>query len=173
MKCANCGIETEAGDLYQFFYGNPSGEARYTKNGVNMVEKKFSVGGSQQMFICNKCLAEDIANSGKNLGGLVTLSAVLILSGFLFLATDSSKLFGFILLLAGIVSGFGAFLIFRTRQTITKYLTTNDTAALEKHAKSNRTLGEWMAIGLGRDALEKQGYTNFWTTNDYESLRKN
>ena len=174
-RCEKCGVETEAGNTYQFYYGKPAGERKYVKDGKQMVEMKFSIAGTQQAYVCNQCVAiRELANRRKGMMSILILSLGLIALFVLSYATDILMFLGVIALLLGILGLVLSFFAFQKWHTLSNLLKShNNSRALDKLAKSNTDVGDELSIEVHKPSLERQGFALLLTRGAYKYTKSN
>lgn len=175
LRCEKCGVETEAGNAYQFYYGKPAGERKYAKDGKQIVEMKFNIAGTQHAYICNQCVAiKELANRRTGMRSILILGLGLIALFVLSYVTDVLLFLGVIALLLGILGLVLAFFAFQKWQTLSKLLkSSNNSRALDKLAKSNTDVGDELSIEVHRSSLEKQGFPLLLTRGAYKYSKSN
>lgn len=174
-RCEKCGVETEAGNTYQFYYGKSAGERKYVKDGKQMVERKFDIAGTHQAYICNQCVAiKELANRHTGMRSILILGAILIALFVLSYVTNILMFLGVISLLLGILGLVVAFFAFQKWQSLSNLLkSSNNSRVLDKLAKSNTDVGDELSIEVHRASLEKQGFPLLLTRGAYKYAKSN
>lgn len=172
MKCRNCGVETQAGNTYQFYYGKLVGlKTSYGNANTIRTVSQYNIVGPQHAYLCNKCVATQSSKDSRRNGIVIVVAAV-----FLFLVsiwsylTDNYRAIGIIALLLSIFGVAFAFLFFQKWRVISKQLEQDDSDSLEELANADLDAGDILAYKIHErenPELLKQG-TRFWTRESYK-----
>ena len=79
MKCAKCGLESDSGQTHKFYYGRTydsstkTEELYGTKARRSITTTRYIMGGSEEVFLCNKCISTEKATASKrdSRGGII------------------------------------------------------------------------------------------------------
>ena len=158
VKCENCQSKDTHGALYYFFYGNLIG-AEYL--GKDRMRYDFKIGGSQDVFLCDKCVSEFGKIRIKRFGlpisiGLIVLGIGIPLIQYfsnIKIAGSDQTDFPYFIIISMFIMAIGFY--FGLQRQVKK----------QPHAQ-----GDLLAIKLRKPGLKSQGYNRFYTR---EQMQKN
>jgi hypothetical protein len=158
VKCEKCQAINATGAEYYFFYGNLVG-SEYL--GSNRTRYDFKIGGSQDVFLCDKCASEFGKMRVKRISlgilvGMVVFGVGIPVGQYLSnIKTGGGEQtdFPYFIIASMLILAFGSY-FWLQRQA-------------RKQPLSN---GDLLAIKLRKSGLKSQGYNRFYTR---EQMRKN
>jgi hypothetical protein len=171
-QCAKCGVATEGGQFYRFYYGvfvdTPENKPPVEANLV-VPGPVFHVKGSEEVFYCDRCLIraavrEEVSRSGRFL--LLGLFAVVVVA-FLVLAWSPRVWAGLVALL--VIAALSWKVCQRYRR-LHAAVHASDQDLLHQVIRSDakiQNMGDEWAIAHRRQALRVEGAESFLTRRDY------
>lgn len=155
MKCESCGVDTQTGQRYTFYYGSLTGASTTGRLTVT----NYRIAGRQDLFLCDTCVARHSEMNARKLG--LILLVVPLLIGLCFLSPIFLGLEGYgfeqakplmpILWLALL----GPF-VYLIRRSVWK--------------RGTGGVGDSLAIKLRRPELKKAGFDSFFTREEYKRM---
>lgn len=145
MQCEACKSETNPGDFYIVRYGSERSEYLSSKK----VAVYRNIAGTEQVFICDRCLNRQISTRALLAGGgFALLTASVGLVAFLAGKPLNEQIAPLVLALLG---GVMLYLLISRKQ---------------KQGAGRLQMGDWYAIQLAKPRLKAQGYPHFYTRQD-------
>jgi hypothetical protein len=181
VKCEKCGTHLHGGSHYVFYYAKVAGVSSSAGGTVLAITTRYQIGGSEKVFICDRCVTEEMMNPVQIAASLLAVSGgVCMLGGVYLLFTTLLGVgkeiglgwiaFDIVVLMSGVMMIALTPRFFRWKRSQIQRSLDLDKMGEHRYRSETSQAGDKLAIRLKRVYYKRNGYDKFFTRVEHRGL---